>query len=297
MYKKESIMPLMISHRMRGFDETEASLIGLNNALRSPFNGVEFDTRLTCDQQLVVNHDPDLHTFCGERLILHKHTLVQVQSRTNPATGKPVSTLRELLLCAANSKRTDFFICLDIKELGQDELLLNLIMEFELSKSVVFFSWLPQALLSIHAKLPSAPLYFSYYPIANKALLLAMRVKVLFTAISGAIFPRPYQYSYLKACFQAPEVPLYSNPNDSVGFETEYYSTRLPEGELREVLRRSNGGVCVDYRFINASFSALCQQTGFKLCIYGVKDNLILKKIGILNPDVILTDDPDLTKF
>ena len=296
MYKKEPIMPLMITHRMRGFDKVESSIHGLKNALGSPFQGAEFDTRFSSDRRIFVNHDPDLVRFNGQRLLISSCTSDQLTSLKHPSTEKSIPSLREMLEIAATHKRTDFHICIDIKEHGQEQQIVTAIQEFGLADRVIIFSWVPEALMTLHSLLPHVPLFFSYYPVSGWIKLLAMKARVQFTKIAGSLLRKPNKYSQVKPRFQQPGLPSHSDPDATIGFETEYYCTRLPEGMLSEALRNSGGGVCADYRLIDEAYSIACKQEGFRLCIYGVKDNSVIKKIGSMQPDIILTDDPDLTK-
>lgn len=296
MYKKEPIMPLLISHRMRGFDVTESSLEGLARALNSSFDGVEFDTRVSLDRTLFVNHDPDLHAFGGHRLLISNCDARELSNLVHPVTGKPIPTLREFLAIASAHQRNDFYICIDIKESGEETQIVALIKEFQLMERVIFFSWVPQALMTMHAILPEAPLYFSYYPVTGRIYLLALKARAQFIRLYGSLMRKPNRYAQLKSYFHGPFNSDIDDLSNSVGFETEYYSMRLPEGKFGEALRKSNGGVCVDYRLINNDFGRACRSAGFKLCCYGVRDNAMIKKIGSMQPDIILTDDPDVTK-
>lgn len=281
---------------MRGFDVTESSLEGLARALKSSFDGVEFDTRVSLDRTLIVNHDPDLHALGGHRLLISNCDARELSNLVHPVTNKPLPTLREFLAIASAHQRSDFYICIDIKESGYEAQIVELIKTFQLMERVIFFSWVPQALMTMHAILPEAPLYFSYYPVTGRIYLLALKARAQFIRLYGSLMRKPNRYTQLKSYFHGPFNSDIDDLSNSVGFETEYYSMRLPEGKFGEALRKSNGGVCVDYRLINNDFGRACRSAGFKLCCYGVRDNAMIKKIGSMQPDIILTDDPDVTK-
>jgi glycerophosphoryl diester phosphodiesterase len=58
MEERPHIFPKLLSHRAKGFDRSDSSVVGIAAALQQGVKHVEIDLQATSDGVLVAHHDP-----------------------------------------------------------------------------------------------------------------------------------------------------------------------------------------------------------------------------------------------
>jgi len=101
--KKTALSNPVIAHRgafkKNGFPEN--SIASLREAIRLGCGGSEFDVRMTADDSLVINHDPEFH-----HLSIEQSTYAQLQA-FSLSNGEKIPTLQEYLAAGlANNPHT-----------------------------------------------------------------------------------------------------------------------------------------------------------------------------------------------
>ena len=120
----------------------ENSIASLREAIRLGCAGSEFDVRMTADDSLVINHDPDYHGMQIEKV-----GFANLREKTL-SNGEPIPTLREYLLAGTKLNRNTKLI-LEIKPSGMGkeraeqiaEKVWKLVDELKLAKMIVYISF------------------------------------------------------------------------------------------------------------------------------------------------------------
>lgn len=134
----------VVAHRgafkMNHFPEN--SIASLREAIRLKCAGSEFDVRMTADDSLVINHDPEYN-----KLPIEKHTYAELTAFPL-ANGEKLPTLREYILAGITNNTTTRLVCEikpspESKERGQliAERSVRLINQLGAEKKVVYISF------------------------------------------------------------------------------------------------------------------------------------------------------------
>ena len=71
-----NIKNCLLSHRIRSFGRSEASISAFKEALKSEIKFIEIDTRHTHDNEIVVLHDPFLGEITTGKGFIKEKTLI-----------------------------------------------------------------------------------------------------------------------------------------------------------------------------------------------------------------------------
>lgn len=83
----------------------ENSLASLREAIRLGCRGSEFDVRMTADDSLVINHDPEFH-----KLPIEKHTYAELTA-FKLSNGETIPTLRQYLAAGMQHNDATTLVC------------------------------------------------------------------------------------------------------------------------------------------------------------------------------------------
>jgi glycerophosphoryl diester phosphodiesterase len=143
----ESMFPKnnpVVAHRgafkKHGFPEN--SIASLKEAIRLGCKGSEFDVRMTSDDSLVINHDPEFH-----KLPIEKHTYRELMAYSL-SNGEKLPTLREYLQAGISNNPSTTLVC-EVKPspiskeraMFVAEKVFNLVTELKATKKVVYISF------------------------------------------------------------------------------------------------------------------------------------------------------------
>ena len=187
----------IVTHRFRGFSDRENSYRGFKTALEEGVVAFEFDVRLTSDGIPVVNHDRSINLLNGDRFdILTNNYRDLINSTGGDEHLRVIMSLAEALEIFAGLREDESKIFIDIKDYGEEEVIVSMINEHSLRGSVVIVSWLPEVLFRIHVLDPGLPLCFSHNYIHStlqfnlmKEFLTNKTVKHVVGSMTGAIKP------------------------------------------------------------------------------------------------------------
>ncbi len=125
--------PLLLGHRGAKSYAPENTIEAFELALQHGCDGLEFDVRLTADQQAVICHDP-------------KFNRVEIARAERQSVPK-LPTLGDVLERFADRA----FLDIELKVPGLERVTLELLKQFPYGRGCIVTSFLPEVLQRIHA--------------------------------------------------------------------------------------------------------------------------------------------------
>jgi glycerophosphoryl diester phosphodiesterase len=298
--------PVMISHRLRGYDIHDATKDGLIKALKQNVKFIEVDTRITKDDNIVINHDPHLREHFNSTELISQLTFAQIKKVEYKLKNGSILSLAELLdiFCKYRNKKT--ILCIDVKEYGQEDYLIQEIKNRSLEKNIVIFSWLPQVLFKINELNNELKLCFSHVAVSNKVKYFIMKllykrkkflslIEKAFSFLGVKIF---LSYLHTIKIFNNEINKNISEQPLTMCSDTEYYVKGVISGELLSLLKRNNGWICIPYTSLTTNISTYYKNSGLKLAVYSINNLKLLKRIYLkFKPDFIFTDNAELLNY
>lgn len=296
------------THRFRGFDSNENTSIGFLNALSKGVKYFEFDVRITTDRIPVVNHDHSTENQFQSIVDITKskyHEIREIKYKHSSAPG--IMTLEKCLDLFKKGKKDQSKIFIDIKDFGEEEKIYQMLSMRSLLDHSVIVSWLPEVLFSFHRVDPKLPLCFSHNLIQNPIKYFAQKIGYGNQNIKSLLgwCLTPFNKNLSKILLNT---KFYFDDYNKLELKQEIKPGHLPDsehtlsgpvtGRLLEVILKSKGFVCVNYKDIPDNYKQLYKITP-GLIPYSINskseiDKFILK----IKPDFILSDVPALvSKF
>jgi len=278
--------PIIVSHRLRGFDKHDASRLGALNALDKKIRHFEVDCRVTKDGEIVINHNARLGNEFQSQNYISETTLSALKKISYNGSSETILTLDELFQIIAQHKEVKLY--LDIKENGKEESIIKKAASYNLLNNLVIVSWLPEVLLKFHTLLPTQQLCFSFYPVCNTITSTAhsMYAKIL----SKLLANKEHSLTFL--------FDSYNNEaevSEKYGFDFEHFVSLPFTGKLLDVLQSVNGIVCVNYKYPSIFYIQNLKKQKLNICLYSINTKTELKKYtNKFQPDMILTDNASL---
>ena len=125
--------PLLLGHRGAKSYAPENTIEAFELALQHGCDGLEFDVRLTADQQAVICHDP-------------KFNRIEIARAERQSVPK-LPTLEDVLESFADRA----FLDIELKVTGLEHITLELLNRFPCGRGCIVTSFLPEVLQRIHA--------------------------------------------------------------------------------------------------------------------------------------------------
>jgi glycerophosphoryl diester phosphodiesterase len=282
----------IISHRLRGFDEVDASLRGLKKALASSIPAFEIDTRFTKDGEILIHHDPYISDTLEQRQYFCDMTYDELKEKyTQKIFHYLPARLIEFLREMQTNNAYGVMTYLDIKEFGREKEILRLFDSFSLKENLVIVSWLPEVLFAVHNLDKTIPLCFSHYPLVPGSILKNIFLRMSFRGKKivgghGIFFP-------LNA-YNKTELDKYNTENKP-GDDFEHLAAAPICGELSDVLQSVHGMVCFDIKLASRKLVELYYKKGIRVVLYSAKtDEDVRKSFVKIKADFLLSDNPDL---
>jgi len=135
-------MFLKIGHRGAKGLETENTLESFKKALELNVNAIEFDVRKTKDNAFIVIHDENLKRVWKKNLLVRNCNLKLIKEISN----YKIPTLEEALEFI--DKKVEK-ILIEIKELGTENFIYEIIKNFKLANRVIFISFIETVLINL----------------------------------------------------------------------------------------------------------------------------------------------------
>lgn len=270
----------LLSHRVRGFSETENSHNGFSLACKSAVPYLEIDVRVCADGKFIVHHDPVFKCRNGLKHKIFLYTLEDISALRYP-DGERLLSLRDALEYFSARNHELQKLCIDIKDYGYEEEILQLVREYSLEENIIFVSWIPQTLTILSEAGSSSPLILSHFSI--------LRLGKAGRVFSRVIQDISWRFSHL--------VLMGRNRikdgviNSAIGFQHSLICAELPE-KILQVIKESRGGLCIHHSLVNKHLLEYCDKSDLRLWIYTVNDVTEFKKFTDMpGIDVIFSDD------
>ena len=277
---------IIVSHRLRGFDEHDASLKGLQNAIANNITHFEVDCRLTKDGEIVIHHDARLGSDFSSNPFIADKTLSELKQIFYNNSNDTVLTLDELFQIIELHQNIKIY--LDIKECGKEEKIIEEAAKRNLLKNIVIVSWLPEVLFKINSLLPSMQLCFSFYPVCDT---FPSQINYFNAKIKSLLFRQKKDRN--TSLFNT-----YNTDNGvtgQYGFDHEHFVSLPFRGKLLETLQSVNGIACVNYKLPSQHFIEQLQKQNLQICLYSINTERDLRKYTAkFHPDIVLTDNVSL---
>jgi hypothetical protein len=305
MVPTDGLIARLLSHRLRGFDEWESTRLGLERGLSAGAHHVEFDVRATRDNHLVAHHDPFFEAGDGTWHYIDEWDLATLRAQHL----SQLATLEEMCGCFAAFRSPNALLHVDVKVGGHEAVIRDTIARFGLLPHTVLVSWLPSVLLRFNALSPQTRLCFSHLPMARMPGLYAA-AKALSPVIERAapalsrglrgIAPRLSKETLL-ACLH-----FHDNGDPAIGHEDDeetrcnhgHVVPGLLTGTMLDLLRRTDGMVCVPVRFATAALRRGYRSRGIQFAVYSVNDVPSLERVMAgIDPDIVYVDNADIIRW
>lgn len=280
----------LISHRLRGLDFPDASENALLKIIDKNIRAIEFDLRITKDNQLVINHDAHLKKLFQSGRFICELTLSELTKIPHKNFNNSfILTFNKF--CEIVSKNSSIkLICIDVKESGAENEIVKMLDEFKLKEKCVIISWLPEVLFRIHEIDKIIPLCLSHYPSINKLSYYSKKIMAEFIKpVFEFLFPSLKRFQLYFNKYNETK-----NNKPTRGYEHEHFVFPHLKGELLKIISASNGWVCVPYQMTNLKLIEHYHREGIKVCLFTLNKNEQLKSEIARRADFILTDNANL---
>lgn len=238
----------LISHRFRGFAEPENTIAGLNAALDFGVQIVEFDIRVTKCGTPLIYHDEHAPDKKGKsRLIsdVFAHELIELGG-----AFAHMPTVDALFAAIAAHRNQTCRLLIDIKDFGFEDEINALLHLHRLQDRAVYVSWVPNVLYRMAEIAPHVPLCLSHWPGNPSATVRALHG--VHDAADGVI-PR-----LLGKYFH--------------GERSGWFVDGGLRGELRKLIARSKGSVCLPVDMLDAELIKDYQKDGITVSAFSFID-------------------------
>lgn len=290
-----------MSHRLRGFGGAENGLQGLYLAAQRPVRYIEFDTRHTRDNVIIVYHDPHVETEYGIRLI-REMDIEGLKTQRFFDKDHSIVTLEEFLR-TFKSIDCQAELCIDIKDFGLETQYVDLLTRLNLVRQTWIVSWIPETLVRIHDLLPEIKLCFSHVSFVNHTSLsnisnfLFERLNVC-ARIWGAARRRSSFFLQRLAAIKIFYDAYNGSPDRlkvspfAVGFRHCHILPTLPQGNLGNILNSVSGAINVPYFLVDRSFVKTAHDRGIKVWVFFLdEERKLIRYVKKVRPDVALTNN------
>lgn len=238
----------LIAHRFRGFARRENSIEGLKAALDFGVKVIEFDVRVAKCGTPMVYHDEHAKAARGRKLHLADYCASEYDGLGGDFPHFP--RLEDVLQIAAMHENRDAKLLIDIKDAGFEREIHALVNLYRLTDRVVYVSWVPESLYAIYDLDPTAPLCLSHW--CKRPGPHVRSVHKVFTAKNGEI-PRPDR-KYVH------------------GERSGWYVNGPLRGQLRNMIAKTKGYVCVPQDMVSADLVADYHKDGIRVSTFSYTD-------------------------
>jgi len=248
-----------LSHRLRGFDTFDLTLSALKKAISSQIKYLEIDVRASNDGILYIFHDPCTGKDTSEA-ICFKKTNSEYINKVFYKNGEKILALEEALKVFKSKKGINQILCIDIKDYGYEINYINLIRKYELEKSVIFITWIPQTILELNKLGAKTPFILSHFNFTDYLWITGNIITNLFKNCKINMF----EFVILGK----------NRYNDSLtnidkGYQHCLFIQEIPP-ELEIILSSSEGGICIPKNMANKKLLDYCFNKNIKVWIFSV---------------------------
>ncbi|MCG8050194.1 MAG: hypothetical protein JAY94_04355 [Candidatus Thiodiazotropha endolucinida] len=280
MSETRPLLSKLLSHRMRGFSDTEHVPSSFQRVGDYPISYFEVDTRVSSDGDIFIYHDPTFIDIKGARHRLSELKGSKIRTLRHP-DGEPIATLDQALNDFSKYSRSDQIFCIDIKDYGFESEHLDVVRANNIESKVVFVSWIPQSLYQLAQLGCQSALILSHWNLLRFGNFGYLVSHLLSKTLQGI---GPF-------VFLGKDRIRSSLEQLAHGYQHCFVASELPN-DLLEILSSSGGGICVHTSMVRTSLIEYCKKNSLALWIFSINDvpsyQHWLNKEGI---DVIFCDD------
>ncbi|MCE7743816.1 MAG: glycerophosphodiester phosphodiesterase [Candidatus Heimdallarchaeota archaeon] len=150
-------LPMIFGHRGASSSEPENTMRAFIQAFQDGADGIEFDVRLTADNQMVVIHDSLINRTSNGFGLVRKKTYQELLG-FDFGKGEKIPLLEDVLKKFGNKK----WLNIEIKEQGFEEQLLEMLDKLEINQKFVISSFeisVLEKIKELNSEIPTAFLY------------------------------------------------------------------------------------------------------------------------------------------
>ncbi|MES9831921.1 MAG: glycerophosphodiester phosphodiesterase family protein [Candidatus Thiodiazotropha sp. DIVDIV] len=280
MTETKPLLSKLLSHRMRGYSNTEHAPSSFQHVGDYPISYFEVDTRVSCDGVIFIYHDPTFTDIKGGRHRLGELNSSKIRTLRHP-DGEPIATLDQALYDFSKYSRPDQIFCIDIKDYGFESEHLDIVRSYNIEYKVVFVSWIPQSLYQLAQLGCQSPLILSHWNLVGFGKFGFFVSRLLRSTLQGL---GPF-------VFLGKERTRSSLNRYAHGYQHCLVTSDIPS-DLLVTLNSSGGGICVHTTMVKTSLIEYCKQNSLALWVFSINDvpgyKYWLNKEGV---DVIFCDD------
>jgi len=239
----------LISHRFRGFSKHENTLNGLNAALDFGVQIVEFDIRVSKCGTPLIYHDETAPDKMGK-----KRYISDVFAKNLSAIGGTFArmpTADVLFEAAKNHGSNSCQLLIDIKDFGFEEEINALVHLHGLESRAVYVSWVPNVLYRMAEIAPHIPLCLSHWPKNPNAIV--RQIHKVHEARDGEVPRLADQYLH--------------------GDRSGWFIYGGLRGQLRSLIQKSGGSVCLPVDMLDAELIKSYQDDGIEVSAFSFVEN------------------------
>lgn len=269
----------ILSHRLRGFDNYEHTEKAITEAIKSDILYLEIDTRVSKDKVIYVYHDATYPISNGKKI-----NITQVNSnfiqKTPHLYGHTILTLDRLLEIFSNRINKKQKLCIDIKDYGFEKEHIKLVEKYNLLNYIIWISWIPQTLIELHKLIPNTSKVLSFIPLQKFYLMANILEKlpiIKIPFIDIVVMGKKYFNSSL------------TTKNLAIGFQHAYLTKELPI-ELVNLLKSSQGGICIQKEFFTKDIKEYCKTHNLILFLFSIKNKEEYYKYSKYNANILFAD-------
>jgi len=238
----------LISHRFRGFSKHENTIEGLNAALDFGVQIVEFDIRVTRCGTPIIYHDESAEDRAGKTRFISEIFAKELNSLGGKFAHMP--TAQALFEAAAQHRNASCQLLVDIKDFGFEEEINALVHLYGLQDRTTYVSWVPNTLYRMSEIAPHIPLCLSHWPQNPNAAICALHK--VYTAENGHV--KRLQETVIH------------------GERSGWYVQNGLRGDLRDIIQKSGGSVCLPVNMLDAELIAAYQKDGIEVSAFSFVD-------------------------
>lgn len=269
----------ILSHRLRGFDNFEYTEKAIKKAVKSNVLYLEIDTRVTKNKVIYVYHDAIYTTIDNKKINITKVNSDTINKNIH-SNGHQLLTLDRLLEIFATRLNKNQKLCIDIKDYGFEKEHLRLVQKYNLTNNIIWVSWIPQTLSSLHMLTPNSPKVLSFMPLHKFYFLGDILEKISIIKI-----PFINIVAMGKKYF---DINL-SKRSLAIGFQHVYLAKELSI-ELLNILKESNGGLCIQKEFFTEEIKKYTKQHNLTLLLFSINSKEEYKKYSKYKVNILFAD-------
>ena len=269
----------ILSHRLRGFDNFEHTEKAIKEAVKSDILYLEIDTRVSKDNVIFVYHDAIYETIDKIEINITK-TKSNIIYQNLHQLGDKLLTLDRLLEIFSTRENKEQKLCIDIKDYGYEKEHLQLVQKYDLIDSIIWVSWIPQTLLVLHKLVPTMPKVLSFMPLQKFGIIGSIFEKISIIKIpfiNIVVMGKKYFNTDLK------------KKNFAVGFQHAYLAKELSL-ELLNILKESNGGICIQKEFFTDEIKRYSKQNHLALLLFSINSKEEYEHYSKYNANILFAD-------